>query len=165
MPTGFGPGTGPRTYVDVIGNTNTLYEYQVYAINVVGDTWNYANAAFNNIQSGGWPTLMLSSRDVTATVPAVTAPTNATATAIVKNSRSSTVTVVWVDNSNNETGFLIQRADNINFTLGVVNATVGPNITQLSQTLPRARSYYYRVLAFDNVVQSGWSNTINVVTP
>ena len=38
-----------------------LYEYQVYAINVVGDIWDYSNPAFNDIPpGGGWPTLTLS---------------------------------------------------------------------------------------------------------
>ena len=55
LPTGStatGAATGPAQYVDRIGNTNTLYEYQVYAINTVGDTWDYSNPAFNNLPPG-----------------------------------------------------------------------------------------------------------------
>jgi FtsP/CotA-like multicopper oxidase with cupredoxin domain len=160
-----GPGTGTLTYTDPIGNTNTLYEYQVYAINVVGDTWDYSNPAFNEIPSGGgFPTLTLSSRGETL-IPAVIAPNNLTGTAAVKNRRTADVTLNWADNSDNETGFLIQRADNVTFTLGVVNATVGANVTQFTQNVTRARSFYYRVLAFNDTTQSGWSNIVNVVTP
>ncbi len=163
--TGVGPGIGTRTYTDRIGNTNTLYEYQVYAVNTVGDVWDYSNPAFNEIPSGGgFPTLTLSSRGDTV-IPAIAAPGNLTASAVVKNRKTADVTLNWVDNSDNETGFLVQRSDNATFTLGVVNATVGANITTLTQNLPRARSYYYRVLAFDETTQSGWSNTVNVVTP
>ena len=159
-----GPWTGQRAYSDRVGR-NTYY-YQVYAINVVGDTWDYSNPAFNEIPSGGgWPTLTVSSRGSTPVTPTVTAPTNLTATSVVKNSRNAIVTLNWTDNSSNETGFLIQRADNATFTLGVVNATVNGNITTLTQTLPRGRSYYYRVLAFSDTVQSGWSNIVNVTTP
>jgi FtsP/CotA-like multicopper oxidase with cupredoxin domain len=159
-----GPGTGQRTYNNVIGNTNTLFEYQVYAINVVGDTWDYSDPALNEIvPGGGWPTLTLTSGNQTITT--IAAPSNLTASAVAKNKKTANVTLNWADNSANETGFLIQRADNVNFTLGVVNATVGANVTTLTQSLPRARSYYYRVLAFSDTIQSGWSNTVNVVTP
>jgi FtsP/CotA-like multicopper oxidase with cupredoxin domain len=164
--TGNGPTTGTRTYTDIIGNTGTLFEYRVHAINVVGDSWDYSNPAFNEIlPGGGWPTLTLSSNQEAAVTPAVAAPTGLAATTSVKNSKNANVRLTWTDNATNETGFLVQRADNLAFTLGVVNQTVGPNITTLTQTLPRGRSYYYRVLAFNDVVQSGWSNAINVVTP
>ena len=163
--TGIGVGTGTRTYTDPIGNTRTVYEYQVYAINVVGDIWDYSNLAFNEIPSGGgFPTLTVSSRGETL-IPEVAAPSNLVGSAVVKNKKTADVTLTWTDNSNNETGFLVQRADNVTFTLGVVNATVGADVTQLTQNLTRARSYYYRVLAFNDTTQSSWSNVINVVTP
>jgi hypothetical protein len=163
--TGIGAGTGQRTYTDRIGNTNTLFEYRVHAINVVGDIWDYSDPAFNEIPSGGgWPTLTLSS-STDVTVSTIAAPTNLTGSAVRRNNNSATVRLNWTDNSSNETGFLVQRADNDTFTLGVVNATVNANITSLSQNLPRSRSYYYRVHAFNDTTQSGWSNVVNVVTP
>jgi len=161
--TGVGPGTGARTYSDRIGNTSTLYEYQVYAINVVGDVWNYANPAFNEITAGGWPTLTLDSRG--GTISVVSAPTNLAASAIRKNNKVDTVTLTWVDNSSNETGFLIQRADDAGFNLNVVNLTLGPNLTTATQDTARGRTYYYRVLAFSNTIQSGWSNMVSITTP
>jgi FtsP/CotA-like multicopper oxidase with cupredoxin domain len=161
--TGIGPGTGPRTYTDLIGNTRDLYEYQVYAINVVGDVWNYSNPAFNEIPAGGgWPTLTLDSRG--GAISAVAAPSNLSGSAVRKNTKTATVTLIWTDNSNNETGFLIQRANDAGFNTGVVNLTVGPNLTTAMQNVARGRTYYYRVLAFSNTIQSGWSNTA-IVTP
>ena len=70
-----GPGTGARQYTDLLGNDKTLYEYQVYAINVVGDTWDYSNPAFNEIPpGGGWPTLTLDSgREVGPPISAILA--------------------------------------------------------------------------------------------
>jgi FtsP/CotA-like multicopper oxidase with cupredoxin domain len=157
-------GKGARTYADIIGNTSTLYEYQVYAINVVGDRWDYSNPALNEIPpGGGFPTLTLDSRGGVATV--VANPSNLTASAVVKNNRLATVTLNWVDNSNNETGFTIQRADNAAFSVNVVNATVGPGITTFKQDVSRGKTFYYRVLAFSNTIQSGWSNTASVTTP
>jgi hypothetical protein len=159
-----GPGTGTRTFQDRTRNT---FYYQVYAINVVGDTWDYSNPAFNEIPpGGGWPTLTLDSRGGTPPVVVVIeAPTNLTGSAVVKNRNSATVTLNWSDNSANETGFLIQRAYDANFTSGVVNATVGGNITTLTQTVARGTIFYYRVLAFNDTIQSNWSNTFTVTTP
>jgi FtsP/CotA-like multicopper oxidase with cupredoxin domain len=162
-----GPGTGPRTYSDVIGNDKTVYYYQVYAINVVGDTWDYSNPAFNEIPpGGGWPTLTLDSRGGAPVVIVIEAPTGLTGSAVVKNKKTATVTLNWTDNSgNNETGFLIQRAYDGGFTSGVVNATVGPNITTFKQDVARGTTFYYRVHAFNDTTQSGWSNVAIVTTP
>jgi hypothetical protein len=159
-----GPGMGQRTYADPIGNTNTLYEYQVNAINVVGDTWDYSNPAFNQIPpGGGWPTLTLDSRG--GAISTVAAPSGLTASAVAANKKTATVTLNWTDNSANETGFLIQRADNAGFSLGVVNATVAGNITTFNQSVARGKTFYYRVLAFNDTTQSAWSNTVSVTTP
>jgi FtsP/CotA-like multicopper oxidase with cupredoxin domain len=167
--TGVGPGTGTRTYIDRIGNTNTLYEYRVYAINVVGDVWDYSDPAFNNIPpGGGWPTLTLASGGGggAVTPPVVIAPpSNLAGSAVVKNKNSATVSLSWTDNANNETGFLVQRAYDAGFTSGVVNTTLGANATALSQTVARRTTFYYRVHAFNDTTQSGWSNTVIVTTP
>jgi hypothetical protein len=162
--TGVGPGTGTRTYTDLLGNDKTLYEYQVYAINVVGDVWDYSNPAFNNIPpGGGWPTLTLDSRGGSAST--IAAPSNLTASAVQKNKKTATVTLNWTDNSSNETGFLVQRADDAAFSLGVVNATVPSDIITFSQDVARGKTFYYRVLAFNDAHQSNWSNTATVTTP
>jgi FtsP/CotA-like multicopper oxidase with cupredoxin domain len=162
--TGIGPGMGQRTYTDLIGNTRDLYEYQIYAINVVGDVWDYSDPAFNEIPAGGgWPTLTLDSKG--GFIATVTAPSNLAATAVRKNTRTATVTLTWADNSQNETGFLIQRANDAGFNTGVVNLTVGPNITTTRQDVARGRTYYYRMLAFSNTIQSGWSNVVTLTPP
>jgi len=161
-----GPGTGARTYNDVVGNDKNTYDYQVYAINVVGDTWDYSNPAFNNIPpGGGWPSLTLDSRGGNGPQPDVAAPTNLTADAVVKNKKTATVTLNWTDNAAIETGFLIQRAYDAGFTSGVVNTTVGAGVTTFSQTVARGVTFYYRVHAFTDTTQSDWSNTATVTTP
>lgn len=162
-----GPTTGTRTYTDRVGNS-TLYEYRVYAINVVGDVWDYSNPAFNNIAPGaGWPTLKLDSRNGATSV--VASPTTLTATAAATNKKAAKVTLTWQDKATNETGFLIQQADNLTFTAGVVNSTIAANpaggSTTFSLSVSRGKTYYYRVLAFNDTIQSGWSNTATVTTP
>ncbi|MFZ5796786.1 MAG: multicopper oxidase domain-containing protein [Thermodesulfobacteriota bacterium] len=160
-----GPGTGTRTYTDRTRNT---YYYQVYAINVVGDIWDYSNPAFNNIlPGGGWPTLTLTSLpDAQQPAPTLAPPANLAASAAVKNKKTATVTLTWADPaSNNETGFLIQRAYNAAFTSGVMNATVGPNVTSFTQDVVRGTIFYYRAHAFNDTTQSTWSNTTTITTP
>jgi hypothetical protein len=140
----------------------------VYAINVVGDTWDYSNPAFNEIlPGGGWPTLTLTSlTDAQPPAPTLEAPSNLTASAAAKNKKTATVTLTWTDPATNaETGFLIQRALNTNFTSGVTNFTVGPNVTTFSQDVARGTIFYYRVHAFNDTTQSGWSNVAIVTTP
>jgi hypothetical protein len=162
-----GPGTGAREYTDLLGNDKTLYEYQVYAINVVGDTWDYSNPAFNEIPpGGGWPTLTLDSgREVGPPISAILAPSDLAGSAVVKNKKTATVTLTWMDNSDNETGFLIQRAYDTGFTSGVANATVVGGVTTFSENVARGTTFYYRVHAFNDTTQSDWSNTATVTTP
>ena len=76
----------------------------------------------------------------------------------MKNRKSSTVTLNWADNSDNETGFLIQRTNSDG--TNVVNATVGPNATTFTQTVTSGVAYLYRVHAFSATTQSSWSNTL-----
>lgn len=156
-----GPGTGTRTFEDRTRNT---YYYQVYAINVVGDTWDYSNPAFNQIApGGGWPTLTLDSRG--SAISALKAPTGLAGSAVQKNKKTATVTLNWTDNSTLETGFLIQRADNAAFSVGVVQSTIAADLTTWTETASRGKTYYYRVLAFNDTHQSAWSSTVAVSTP
>lgn len=88
---------------------------------------------------------------VNETVPA--APSNLTATAT-----AGVVTLNWVDNSNNEDGFRVERKS-------------GGIWTALPVTLPNVRTYLdtpgngqfqYRVSAFDGAFVSAASNVVNV---
>lgn len=96
----------------------------------------------------------------TPTLPAIpAAPTNLTATAV----STSQINLSWTDNSNNETGFQIERStDNINWTL--VNTT-GPDITSFSDTgLAINTTYYYRVRATGIGGNSDYSNVASAST-
>jgi hypothetical protein len=162
-------GVGPeidvtRSYSDPIGNTSTLFEYRVVALNTVGDVWDYSDPAFNEIPpGGGFPTLTLDSLGGATTT--IVAPSDLTASAVAKNKKTATVTLNWTDNASNESGFLIQRATNAGFSLNVVNATVGADTQTFSQSVSPGTTYHYRVLAFNEAHQSAWSNTASVTTP
>jgi FtsP/CotA-like multicopper oxidase with cupredoxin domain len=151
--TTFTVGPNVTTYTDATIKNNQTYYYRVFASNLVGSPQpGFPNATvvstFSNtaVAGQGQP-------------PAD--PSNLSATTITRTS----VTLTWTDNSNNEDGFLIQRADNNGFSQGLTSFTVGPNVTTFTDTTvqPNTR-YYYRVRSFNGLGNSGFSNTINVTT-
>ncbi len=130
----------------------------------MGDSWDYSNPAFNNIPpGGGWPTLVLDSRG--GSVSALATPTIQTASVANKNGKTALVTLTWTDTSNGEAGFLIQRAQSPGFQFNVVNTTVEANITTVTVEVPRGATYDFRMLAFNNTIQSAWSNTVTRSAP
>jgi len=72
-----------------------------------------------------------------------------------------TLTLNWVDNADNETGFVVERKLN-GGTFDVLISITGGNITQyVDSTVNRAlvaNTYTYRVKAFNDVGPSPYSN-------
>src|SRR5207302_2019781 len=91
--------------------------------------------------------------------PIPAAPSNLTATA----ASSSQINLSWTDNSNNETGFKIERSpDGTTFTQV---ATVGASITTYANVgLAASTKYYYRVRAYNSGGNSAYSNTASATT-
>lgn len=83
------------------------------------------------------------------------APTNLTATAI----SSSQIDLSWTDNAKNENGFKIER-DSVQID------TVGANVTSYSDDtgLNPSITYYYRVCAYNDAGDSGYSNEASATT-
>jgi subtilase family serine protease len=99
--------------------------------------------------SGGGQTL---SATVTYTAPIPTSPSGVTATPV----SNGWVLVRWSDNSNNESGFLVERSTN-GVTWSVVGA-VGANVTFFDDTTAaRAPGASYRVAAYDSFGTSVYS--------
>lgn len=76
-------------------------------------------------------------------------------------------TLNWTDNSNNESGFRIERAPGLSATTGFTEiGTVGANIqTYVDTNLPNSTAYSYRVRAYNAAGNSGYSNTASGTTP
>jgi hypothetical protein len=92
-------------------------------------------------------------------VPA--APTNLTATTVSR----SQINLSWTDNSDNESGFKIERCKNASCTNFVEVAQVGANITTFANTgLTKNTTYNYRVRAFNAGGNSAYSNTASART-
>ncbi len=89
------------------------------------------------------------------------APANLTATV----TSGTQINLAWSDNSNNETGFSIERKQGAGGTYAVA-ATVGPNITVYSDTgLVPNTNYFYRVQATNFAANSTYSNEASATTP
>jgi hypothetical protein len=101
-----------------------------------------------------------------ATVPPDDTPPAAPSNLSVTNLTQTSLTLNWADNSNNETGFTVQRAENSSFTKGLVSVNVGPDVTSFNDSgLRKNTKFFFRVQAFNVNFTSAWSPTLNVTTP
>jgi len=102
------------------------------------------------------------SNEASATTPYDTpaAPSNLTATAV----SASQINLAWIDNSDNETGFKIERKTGADGTWSEIAAT-SANVTTYSNTgLSQSTTYYYRVRAVRVNVYSDYSNDAHANT-
>ena len=140
------PPSGSVAFTDATVSSGHTYQYQVAAANN-GGTSAYGMSGI-----------------VSVPMPP-TAPSNLTGTAVRVSKRAS-VTLNWVDNATTETGFVIQRATNANFTVGLTNQTVAANTTTVTQTnLYRGVTYFFRIQAVNMGGGSAWSNVFSIITP
>jgi hypothetical protein len=92
-----------------------------------------------------------------AATPAAPTALNATATS------ATAVKLTWTDNSNNETGFKVQRQNGATWT---TLTTTGANVVTYSDnTVAPNSSYTYRVIATNANGDSAASNTDSATTP
>ena len=137
--------TNPNTqyYLNSSLLPSTLYFYRVTAYNSAGQS------AYTNIDS----TLTLSYN------PAP--PQNLQVTATTANS----VSLAWIDMSNNETGFAVERAVGAAGSFEpLANTAVNAQTYTDYQCLPLTL-YKYRVKAFNAYASSAYSNTVEITTP
>jgi len=130
--------TGSVSYADTTVLAGNTYQYRVAAVNAAG------LSPYSNTVS------------IALTIPA--APSNLTAGA-VRRGNNAQVTLTWVDNANNETGFTIQWASDAAFTNILMTTTAAVNsTTYTTSNLARNTSYYFRIQAFNTAGTSAWVN-------
>ena len=113
--------------------------------------------------SAGWRTNVgsfhLGNCGATGTAPA--APSALSATTV----SSSAINLAWTDNSNNETGFEVQRCAGVSCTSFGIVATTAAGATSYGDTnLAASTTYSYRVRALSGAGPSGYSNTATATT-
>lgn len=123
----------------------------------------------SNLQPTGTATAntaqsMINTKDIVAAfrssaVALPNPPSNLKAAAL----SSSQISLAWLDNSNNETGFSLERSlDGANWS---PFATVGSNIASYADSgLNAATTYYYRVRAYNSSGNSAYSNISSTPT-
>ncbi|QVL48494.1 MAG: fibronectin type III domain-containing protein [Thiocapsa sp.] len=116
-------------------------------------TYNYRVRAHNGSGTSAY------SNTVAVRTAAPAAPSNLAAS-VASRSR---IDLRWRDNSNNETGFRIERRIGTGAWSQI--ATVGPNVTGFASTGLRSRTTYgYRVRAYNGIGTSAYSNVVSATT-
>ncbi|MFN2599017.1 MAG: hypothetical protein ABR563_17735 [Pyrinomonadaceae bacterium] len=89
--------------------------------------------------------------------PKPAAPTNLTATPTRDRGKTSVV-LAWADNSDNETGFLVERSTSVDSGYTQIAALPADTTSYADATVVRKTTYYYRVRAANAAGKSGYSN-------
>jgi hypothetical protein len=87
-------------------------------------------------------------------------PSNLQATA----TSSSSINITWTDNSDNETGFKIERSSSCSSGFTQITTINGNTQDYTDTELSAAQFYCYRVRAYNSEVNSDYSNTTGVTT-
>jgi fibronectin type 3 domain-containing protein len=131
-------GANATTFADTSVSGRKSYVYRVRAFNAGG------NSAYSNVATVTTPRA--------APLP-VAAPSSLAAAAF-----SSHINLAWHDNSDNETGFRIERSTNGGKSWTQI-ATVNANATTFSDThVARGKAYSYRVRGFGDAGNSSYTN-------
>ena len=133
-------GVGVTSYQDSGLDCDTEYYYRINAFSCAGSS-GYSNEV--NATTSICP------------VNAPTAPSGLTAAVVL----SSQINLYWTDNSNNESGFKIERKTESGKVYSLI-ATTSANVTYYSVTGLSAGTYYYRVYAYNSAGSSGYSNEV-----
>lgn len=129
-------------YSDTTVSANTKYYYKVKAKNSYGDS-GYSN-------------------EINITTPPCGTPPNAPTNLTLNVVSSTQINLTWTDNSNNESGFKIERKIEGGSYLEI--ASVGVNVTSYNDTsLSPNTKYYYKVIAYNSFGQSS-SNEASATT-
>jgi len=125
-------------------NPNTTYYYRVRAFNTYGFS-DYSNEA--NI-----------------TTPQIGTPPNPPTNLIASAVSCNEVSLTWLDNSNDEDGFKIERKVE-GGSYNVIATLTSNKTTYSDKPLSGNTKYYYRVLAFNSYGTSTYSNEFMIFTP
>lgn len=111
--------------------------------------------AYNDIGASAYTNIIKA-----VTPNSILPPTNLT----MKSISMAAVTIGWTNNSNNETGFQIQRGNDGKSFVNLKN--VAPNTIQFADSSLQDHSlFFYRIRAYNNEGYSAFSDTLAIQTP
>jgi fibronectin type 3 domain-containing protein len=139
-------GANSTTFVDGTVSARKTYMYRVRAFNDAG------NSACSNAVKVTTPRA--------APLP-VLAPSNLAASP----AGATKVGLTWVDNSDNESGFRVERSTNGGKSWSQI-ATVSSNVTSFVDTrVAKGKSYSYRVRGYGDAGNSPYTNVAQAISP
>lgn len=123
---------------------STTYFYRLRSYNAAG------NSTYSNEVSA-----------TTTAAPPPTAPSSLTATA----NGTTAINLSWTDNSNNETGFKLERKTGSGGTYAEIASSIAANATSYSNTgLTAGTTYFYRLRSYNASGNSSYSNEASATT-
>ena len=130
----------------ILGQYSPLEPATTYYLKVRAKNLNYEYSEFDTTVS-------------TATLPADAPPAPPSGLAVAVKVSTTQITLTWTDNADNEIGFRIERTviDGEYTEIGSVDADV---TTYTDTELEIDTTYYYRVLAYNEIGDSEYSNAI-----
>ena len=146
-----------KTYT-AVANSNRYNDWGLEQ----GKTYYYRVRAYNAVGQGA------NSATATLAIPAPppgvpTAPSALTGTVV--SGSPTEAALKWTDNSNNETGFTMQRSLSGTFaTIDKTFTAVPGSNTYYDWGLNPGSTYYYRIAAVNGADTSPWSNTLTFTT-
>ena len=149
-------GAGCSTFTEIATVGTNVVSYQNTGL-TAGTTYQYRVRAYNTAGNSGYSNT--ASATTTVTLPAAPSALSATAAS------STQINLAWTDNSNNESGFRIERCQGAGCSTFTEIATVGTNVVSYQNTgLTTGTTYQYRVRAYNTAGNSGYSNTASATT-
>jgi hypothetical protein len=143
-----------------VGNVPAYFDYAVTG----GNTYSYYVVTVRGVTPSA-----PSNTAIASVPPGPAAPSNFLATTqVTGGGTTARVNMIWTDNSNNESRFVIQRATDPNFTTNLFTSNRGANTTAWSNgNLPRGTTFYYRIRSENPYGVSAWVNLtpFPIVTP
>ncbi|MEI6218247.1 MAG: hypothetical protein WCP86_05060, partial [bacterium] len=132
---------------------NSTMAYEDRAV-VAGNTYTYRVKSVCGILSSDYS----NTAQVFVTGPPL-APSKFAVVSARGSGNQDRMTLTWVDKSNNETSFRVQRATDTGFTKGLTTYSLPANSTRWVQdALSRGFLYYYRINAMNGNGASAWVN-------
>ena len=152
------PGTGPGAFTVIAVLGEDIESYTDRAVNP-STYYYYRITAYNNVGASA-PTSSVNVNTPAAPSTAPAAPSNLTATAAA----ATIVNLTWVDNSNNERSFTVERSADNGVTFFTISSVAADQTSYQDINLTDQTTYMYRIRAVNTAGSSAAVTSASVTT-